>query len=204
MSSEIFPTLVGIKIGVTRKAAFRTDVQESQAGAEFRVRRMESPRWRWRVSLDILLDDGTATGDLEKLMGLFVKMGGAHDSFLFSPPDRTLTETNAVQMTGDGTTKSFYLRMPWGAAGWEWVRELDTSLLALTVKVAGTTTAVTTTTEDGLIKCTFATAPANGAAVTASFGYRYRVRFADDSLEVERFAQNMFRQKGFDLVQVFA
>lgn len=203
MSSEVFPTLQGIKVGVQRRAAFRTEVQESQAGAEFRVRRMESPRWRWRISLDVLLDDGTATGDLERLMGLFVKMGGAHDSFLFSPPDRTLTETDAVQMTGDGTTQSFYLRMPWGP-GWEWVRELDTSLLALTVKVAGTTTAVTTTNEDGLIKCTFATAPANGATVTASFGYRYRVRFADDALEVETFARNMLRQKGLDLVQVFA
>lgn len=204
MSSEVFPLFKGIKIGTTRKAAFRTDVQEAQSGAEFRVSRMESPRWRWRLTLDILLDDGLASCDLESLFGLFVRVRGAQDSFLFSPPDRTLTETNAVQMTGDGTTKRFYLRMPWGASGWEWVRELDTSLLALTVKVAGATTAVTTTSEDGLIKCTFASAPANGALVTASFGYRYRVRFVDDALEVERFAQGMFRQKGFDLVQVFA
>lgn len=204
MSSEVFPPLLGIKIGVTRSAQFRTDVQEAQSGAEFRVRRMESPRWKWRLSFDVLLDDGTATSDLEKLVGLYTKMAGSHDSFLFSPPDRTPTETDANQMTGDGTTKTFYLRMPWGASSWEWVRELDTALLPLTVKVAGVTTAVTTTTEGGLIKCTFASAPANGAAVTASFGYRYRVRFADDALEVETFARNMLRQKGLDLIQVFA
>lgn len=204
MSNEVFPSLRGMRAVMKRRANFRTDVQEARSGAEFRVSRMESPRWHWSLSLQFALDDGTASEDFEKLLGLFVRMRGAQDSFLFSPPDRTLTETNAVQMTGDGTTKSFYLRMPWGAAGWEWVRELDASLLALTVKVGGTTTAVTTTTEDGLIKCTFATAPANGAVVTASFGYRYRVRFVDDSLEVERFAQGMFRQKGIDLVQVFA
>lgn len=204
MSNEVFPTLVGMKIGVVRKGIFRTDVQESLAGAEFRVARMESPRWRWRLSWDVLLDDGSATCDLEKLLGLWVAVQGARDSFLFSPPDRTLTETDASQMTGDGATKSFYLRMPWGASGWEWVRELHTFLLALTVKVAGVTTAVTTSTEYGLIKCTFASAPANGAAVTASFGYRYRVRFADDAMDVETFARGMMRKSGLELVQVWA
>lgn len=204
MSNLVFPTLVGLKIGIVRKGAFRTDVQEAPSGAEFRVARMESPRWRWRLSWDVLLDDGSATCDIEKLLGLWAAVRGSHDSFLFSPPDRTLTETDANQMTGNGTTKTFYLRMPWGASGWEWVRELDTGLLGLTVKVAGVTTAVTTSVEAGLIKCTFASAPANGAAVTASFGYRYRVRFADDALDVEQFARSMFRKSGLELVQVWA
>jgi uncharacterized protein (TIGR02217 family) len=204
MSNLVFPTLVGQKIAVVRKGVFRTDVQEAPSGAEFRVARMESPRWRWRLSWDVLLDDGTAAGDLEKLLGLWVAVRGSHDSFLFSPPDRTLTEIDANQMTGNGTLVSFYLRMPWGPSGWEWVRELDTALLALTVKVAGVTTSVTTTVEGGLIKCTFAAAPANGSAVTASFGYRYRVRFADDSMDVEQFARAMFRKSGIELVQVWA
>lgn len=203
MSNLVFPALNGIKIGVTRRALFKTDIQEASSGAEFRLSKWGSHRWKWKLSFDVLLDDGTATSDFEKLVGLFVASAGAQDSFLFSPPDRTLTEIDANQMTGDAVTASFLLRMPLGA-GWEYVRELDTALLALTVKVNGVTTAVTVTSEDGIVKCTFASAPALAAVVTASFGYRYRVRFADDALEVETWARNMFRQKGLELVQVFA
>ena len=202
MSNLVFPTLVGMKIGVTRRQIAKTDIQEAFSGAEFRTSRADL-RWRWKISFDGLIDDGAATGDLQKLCGLWQASKGAFDSFLFSPPDQTNTALLAPQMTGDSITRTFLLQRPYGA-GVEWIRELDTALLALTVRVNGTITAVTTSTQDGIILCTFATAPADAAAVTASFGFRYRVRFLDDALEVTRFAQSMFRQGGVELLQVLS
>jgi hypothetical protein len=39
----------------------------------------------------------------------------------------------------------------------------------------------------------FTSAPASGAAVTATFTYAFQCRFADDNLDFEQFMQNLWK-----------
>src|SRR5690606_25943023 len=85
---------------------------------------------------------------------------------------------------GDGTTVSFQLTKQYGATFDPYSRVITKPVAAsVVVKVDGVVAAVEVDELTGMVS--FAAAPAEGAAITASFEFDVPVRFDTDRLDVE-------------------
>lgn len=102
--------------------------------------------------------------------------------------------------TGDGVTVAFQIGRQLGT-GFDPIYDLNVSP-ALKVYIGSVLTAAYTINATGLI--TFSAAPGGGAVLTADFGYYWRVRFADDTLDFEQFVQTLWELKKVSLIQVRA
>lgn len=181
MSDALFPLLSGQTWPRIRTSRFSTIVKRAQ-GRRYALSQQTYPTHLIRISYSFL-----RLADLAALRGFFLARRGRADDFLFDDrDDRQVTDQPFG--VGDGVTTVFQLlRTAEGFA--EPVYAING---APVVKVAGTTTSVTT---DGLGRVTFAAAPANGAALTWSGLYRWRVAFTRDEAEIEEFMRQLYVQK---------
>jgi len=194
MSNQVFPTLPGLTWNVVRALEFHTRVQKAVSGREVRLAFMSSPMYTFKLSYSVLRQD-TAYNEMKTLAGFFLARLGSFDSFLYLDPTDN-TATNAAFGVGDGSTTQFQLIRPYGAPGNVLNEQVQNPLPPLTIKVGGST--VTGWTQsNGLV--TFNTAPANGAALTWSGQFYYRVRFKEDVSEFNQFLANMFELKKLEL-----
>ncbi|SHF41927.1 TIGR02217 family protein [Ruegeria intermedia] len=166
----------------------RTQIVELASGDEERNASWANSRRRYDVAYGIRRAD-----DLAAAVAFFEARNGRLYGFRFkdwadyksSAPSQTPAATDQVIGTGDGTTTDFQLVKAYASGAQSWNRAI-TKPVAGTVRVAidGTEQAtgwsIDTTT--GLV--TFATAPANGAAITAGFEFDVPVRFDTDTLDV--------------------
>lgn len=191
MSQAVFPTLPGVKWGVLRQPVFNTTVKPSVSGREYRAANMTYPRYLYRLSYEFLRDKRSGVDELRTLVGFFSQRRGRFDSFLYTDPDDNAV-TDESFGTGNGSTTAFQLFRSFGG----FIEPIFDVNGAATIKKAGVTQTLTThytISATGVV--TFVTAPANGAALTWSGSYYWRVRFERDEAEFEKFLKDLWELK---------
>jgi uncharacterized protein (TIGR02217 family) len=106
MSNALFPTLAGLKFPVTRTPIWSNSIKVAASGKESRAGFWSSPRWKYKLSYDLLRSDANA--EFQTLVGFFNARGGRFDDFLFNDPDDN-TVTNQFVGNGNGVQTQFPL-----------------------------------------------------------------------------------------------
>jgi uncharacterized protein (TIGR02217 family) len=195
MSNEILPKFPGISITEKWTPMHNTLVRNSATRIETRATYEAYPLFKIALKYE-LLRAGTEA-ELQAMVGFFLRhQGRFHDFLHFDSRDYlTLDDSFGV---GDGVTKTFRLWRTWGGsrAPISAIKQLDA------VKVGGVVVGSGLTFDVNTGKITFAAAPAEGAALTWSGQYYWRVRFADDALELEQFLNQWWQAGKIELLTV--
>jgi Conserved hypothetical protein 2217 (DUF2460) len=187
-----FPTLSGQGWSVHKKPLFSTIVVPHASGREVRDALYRNPIWQFELQFDGLASDsasyaGLGAQSLQGLMGLYLQCAGPCSTFLYSDPTDHVV-TSQIFATGDGATTSFPFARTLGGflepVGWV------TSISQVTIGGVAQTARWSLSTPNALI---FATPPATGATIGASFAYAFQCRFEDDSADFKQFMQNLWR-----------
>lgn len=181
MSTAVFPTLAGQTWPRLKVARFNTVVKKAQ-GRRFALSQQVYPTYLIRINYSFL-----RAADLATLSGFFRARKGRLDDFLFDDRDDN-TATAELFGVGNGTTTAFQLARSSGGFAEPVYAPVGTP----TVYVAGTPTGITLG-ANGLV--TFASPPANGALLTWTGTYRWRVAFTKDEQEYEEFMRQLYVAK---------
>jgi uncharacterized protein (TIGR02217 family) len=191
MSSLVFPAALPYAYSVFKVPTWATRTQRAVSGRELTITDYVNPIWNFRLTFEVLRDRSVNgfTSEIRKLIDFFLQMRGAYDTFLFvDPTDFSVTDESIG--TGDGVETEFQLVRRFYASGF--VEDIIAPTAIVNVKIAGTpTVAYTLDSATGII--TFTSAPANAAAITASFTYYFRCRFMMDAAEFENFMSLRWR-----------
>ncbi len=191
MTLPLFPALPGT--GFARKRPIAVSLlAEHESGRSVRSA-LYGGVYEFEVDIDGLASDttqnpGLAAQSLQALMGLYLQCGGAFGTFLFTDPDDNTAVDQPIAM-GDGATTTFVLLRSVGAAS-DTVSYV-TGVSAVTLN--GAAASDWSLLSPNLLQ--FATPPAAGVEIAASFTYAFQCRFLDDTLEFENFMQNLWSSK---------
>lgn len=195
MSEAVFPELKGLSWERTKTAIWSTQIQTAGSGVEKRASLWSYPRWKFNLSYEFLEDDGTMTGDLQRIIGFFNARRGSFESFLYLDPSDHSVQDQIIGM-GDGLNNRFQLVRNFGGFI-EPVRALQSMPLV---------------TMDGVLNCDFVMdnygviefwpPPPQGAVIAASFDFYYRVRFVNDESEVNNFLMNLWSLQKCEFISV--
>ncbi len=197
MSNAIFPTLVGLGWSVKRVPMWKTRVQEAISGKETRIADWSFPRWKWELAYDFLRGDA-GHAEFQSLAGFFNQRQGVFDSFLYQDADDN-GATAQLLSSGDGATRSFQLVRSLGG----FIEPIIAPNAVNNIYLAGVAqspSAYTVDSASGIV--TFVTAPAAAVAVTADFTFYFRCRFVDDSMDFEKFMNQLWRAKKLALISL--
>jgi hypothetical protein len=128
-------------------------------------------------------------------MGFWLSCGGQLGTFLYADPTDSAA-TDQVIAIGDGSTTTF----AFGRAIGGYFEPVSYVTSVSNVTISGVATASYTWTAPNSI--VFATAPARGAPIAASFAYGFQCRFLDDQAEFENFMSGLWRAKSLKFRQV--
>ncbi len=196
MSNELYPALPGLHATVRRSPQWQTHIAATPSGREFRWADQFYPRREYSLRYEWLQHRQNAPSELATIEGFFNRHRGPAYSFLFNDPEdnAALAEPFGV---GNGSATVFRLARNRGGftepiKGWAPTPQLysNGSLLS-----SGYTLAA-----DGTV--TFTAAPASGAALTWSGTYYWRVRFAADTVDFERFLFELWSAGQVKLITV--
>ncbi len=197
MSNAIFPTLVGLGWSVKRVPMWKTRVQEAISGKETRIADWSFPRWKWELAYDFLRGDA-GHAEFQSLAGFFNQRQGVFDSFLYQDADDN-GATAQLLSSGDGATRSFQLVRSLGG----FIEPIIAPNAVNNIYLAGVAQSPSAYTVDGTTGIvTFVTAPAAAVAVTADFTFYFRCRFVDDSMDFEKFMNQLWRAKKLALISL--
>lgn len=183
----VFPISIGREASVS--PGFSTQVVESLSGHERRSSDWADARMRFDAGPGL-----RSEADLADLVAFFRARRGAARGFRFTDPfdshsgDAAAAPTALDQRigTGDGIATRFQLAKYYGGVA-------DAQQRIITRPVAGSIRIALAGVEqmsgwvhEGLGVIAFASAPASGVSVTAGFSFDVPVRFAEDSLEINR------------------
>jgi uncharacterized protein (TIGR02217 family) len=176
---------VTVAVGSAGGPAFSTDVDETEAGYEFRNTNWSQAKHKYTVS--------TGIHDAQQWAAVkdwFMKCAGRAYGFRFlDPGDHSSatdgwsdqTKTDQVQFVGDGSKKKFGLVKNYGGHSREILKPIQGSLQIAVAGVLKTeTTHYTVDYTTGVV--TLLTAPATGQTVTAGFLFHVPCRFESDEL----------------------
>jgi uncharacterized protein (TIGR02217 family) len=171
-----FPT--AISRGATGGPERRTDVVMTASGREERNSRWAHSRRRYNAGIGV-----KSIADLHAVIDFFEGRRGRLHAFRFKD-HADFKATDQVIGTGDGVNANFQLVKTYGAPSRPYVRIISAPVAGtVVVAVDGVpATAFTLNAMTGVI--TFNSAPAAGAAITASFEFDVPVRFDVDSITV--------------------
>lgn len=186
MSNDVYPSLPGMRWGVVRAPRFKTQIDETASGIEYRQRLMLYPRRRYVMQYEFLRDRN-ATDELRTLVGFFCDHGGSFDSWLFNDPDDN-TATNQVFGVGDGVTNKFQLVRSFGG----YVEPVYDLNGAPTIYVDGVLKSTGySVSSSGAV--TFTAAPASNSLISWTGSYYWRCRFTHDEQEFEKFLAQLWQ-----------
>lgn len=193
MSNAVFPALAGLGWTVKRSPLWKTRVQESISGKEVRIADWSFPRWQWQLSYDFLRGD-PINAEFQALAGFFNQRLGMFDSFLYQDADDNSVTAQQVGV-GDGTTTSFQMVRSLGSFVEPILAPIPPSAAIFVNGVLSSTANVFPwgSSQPGVL--TFASAPAAGAAITATFSYYFPCRFLEDSMDFEKFMNQLWQGK---------
>ena len=197
MTEPVFPTFAGLGWSVKRSPVWKTRAQQAISGKETRLADWSYPAWHWELTFDFLRATPTAA-EFQSLAGFFNQCQGAFGTFLYADADDNAVTGQAIG-TGDGATKSFQLVRAFGG----FIEPVLAPNVVSTVYFAGVAQAPANYSVDsttGLL--TFTAAPASGAAITADFTYYFRCRFAEDTIDFEKFMATLYRAQKLALVSL--
>lgn len=194
MGNAVFPTLPGITWDVKRSPEFSTTIVRGADGGETRIGNWVYPLWHWTLTYELLRDD--VTDELKTLVGFFLARQGKLDDFLFDYIDDNAV-TGQQLGVGNGAATTFQAIRAYGG----FVEPVKALKATPKVYVGGIEAATGwSVSSTGLI--TFATAPANGAVITADLSYYWRVRFDLDTAEFNQFAERLWEMQECTMVSV--
>jgi uncharacterized protein (TIGR02217 family) len=184
----------------------RTQIVELASGDEERNASWANSRRRYDATYGIRRADDLAAvvaffeARNGRLYGFRWKDWGDYKSCL---PSGTPSASDQAIGTGDGMTTAFQLAKAYISGAHSWTRSITKPVAGTaTVSIDGVVQAsdwsVDTTT--GLV--TFATAPANGTAITAGFEFDVPVRFDTDRLDVTHDIERLGSITSIPLIEV--
>ncbi len=155
-----------------------TEVVALASGREERNSRWAHSRRRYNAGYGI-----KSRADMAAVLAFFEERRGRFHSFLWRDA-LDHAATGEALGSGDGETASFQLSKRYGASFDPYLRPITKPVAASVVaRVDGEVVDVETDPLTGLM--TFAVAPAEGTAITASFVFDVPVRFDTDRLDIE-------------------
>lgn len=201
MSNQVFPTLPGLGFTFVKRPKFYSQVQWSATYRRTSISYTPYPVFDYDLTVDILRTM-TPFSELQTLMGFFTNRQGKFDSFLIDDPDDDLVTDQAIG-TGDATTLAFQMVRTYGAFV-QPVFDIKNSGPTPIVKVAGVVIDPANYTigynSSGMLTFAGGHAPGAAQAITATFGYYWRVSFADDTMDFEKFMKYRFQVQGIKLL----
>jgi uncharacterized protein (TIGR02217 family) len=187
-----FPSLPGQGWSVHKTPMFSTLVASHVSGREVRDPLYANPIWQFELTFDGLASDATSypglgAQSLQALMGLFLQCQGQFGTFLYGDPSDCAVVGQVIAV-GDGATTNFaFVRTLGGfveTVGWV------TGVTQVSVAGVAQISGWSLSTPNSLV---FATAPASGATIAASFAYAFQCRFDDDAADFEQAMQDLWR-----------
>lgn len=193
MSNAIFPSLPGIEIHAIKTPEWSTSIQRTVSGKELRAANWSYPKWHFTVGFEVLR--AGAEAELQTLVGFYNQRQGSFDSFLFFDPEDN-SVSNQLFGYGDGVTTQYQLVRTMGG----FVEPVRAISGAPTIKVNDVTSGAGYSVNASTGMLTFTAPPADGAVLTWSGGFYFRVRFARDSADFERFLYGLWQLKKLEMV----
>ncbi|HKR18643.1 MAG TPA: DUF2460 domain-containing protein [Stellaceae bacterium] len=188
MTEPLFPALAGLGWSVKRSPVWKTRAQQAISGKETRLADWSYPAWHWALTFDFLRATPSAA-EFQSLAGFFNQRQGAFGTFLYADADDNAVTGQSLG-AGDGATVSFQLVRAFGG----FIEPVLAPNVVSAVYLAGVVqspSAYSVNPTTGLL--TFTAAPASGAAITADFSYYFRCRFAEDTVDFEKFMATLYR-----------
>lgn len=195
MSNQVFPVLPGLAFGDTREPEWETMIDRSASQLESRAQYQSYPVYRITRVYEFLR--AGAEAELQTLIGFFNQMGGNFDDFLIEL-DRDSSVTDQLFGTGDGTTTVFRLGRTLGG----FYEPISATTGTVAIKINGVTQVSGYTLDANSGKVTFAAAPVNGATLSWSGSYLWRVRFEKGKSQFKQFLKDFWENKSVNLITV--
>jgi len=197
MSNAIFPSLPGLGWSVKRTEIWKTRIQEAVSGKEVRIADWSFPRHKWELTFDFLRS-APSYAEWQSLLSFFDLRQGLFDSWLYTDADDNGVPDQPLGF-GDGTTTVFQLVRTLGT----FVEPIIAPNVVTNVKIAGVVqSGGSYSVNAGTGQVAFTTAPAGGAAVTATFSYYFRCRFFEDSMDFEKFMSQLWLAKSVKFISL--
>lgn len=179
-----------------------TAVQAHSNARRYTMPTRQYPTYMITLTFEVLNSgaayQGLAGNTLQYVKGFFIDQVGKYNGFLFrdtSTPDFQVTV--GALGTGDGTTLNFTfcraLRETHEPVGYVFVADVSAVYVAGVLQATGWSV-----TAPNLL--TFASAPAYGATITATFKWYYLATFAEDQAVFSQFAAQLFEVKELKLL----
>ena len=198
MSSQVFPSLLGIGIAFKRTPFWGTAIQTGASGKELRALFQSSPRWRYVAPLAFARVAGfsaqTVIDEMATVNAIFHAMKGQWDSFLFTDP---YSNTAALTSFGTGTGAQYAFQLL-DIEGFP-IYDLNGVPSIYVNGVLQTVGVNYTVSSTGLV--TFTVAP-GAAPLTWSGAYYRRCRFEMDDFEMEQIVNLCWGNASLKLVSV--
>ena len=181
-----FPTAVAF--GASGGPERKTDIVALGSGHEERNSRWADSRRRYNAGYGVKSLD-----DLHAVIAFFEERRGRLYGFRWKDradwkscaPSAAPAATDQAIGTGDGATTEFQLVKTYGSVHAPWTRTIAKPVAgSILVAVDGTPLSEGWSCDETTGIVTFATAPADGAAITAGYEFDVPVRFDTDTLEI--------------------
>lgn len=197
MTEPVFPALAGLGWSVKRAPLWKTRAQQAISGKETRLADWSYPAWRWELTFDFLRATPAAS-EFQSLAGFFNQCQGAFGTFLYTDVDDNAVLGQSLGV-GDGVTTAFQLVRSFGG----FIEPVLAPNVVSTVYLSGiaqSPSAYSVSAATGLL--TFTAAPISGAAIAADFSYYFRCRFAEDTVDFEKFMATLYRAQKLAFVSL--
>lgn len=191
MTLAVFPSFSGADWGNIKHPDFKTDIFEATSGYESRAMLRQYPKYTFHYPLEHIIDSRDES-DLRALLGFFLARHGAYEAFLFTDLSDCAVDGQMIGV-GDGTRTVWQLVRSYGGfvepvQNVNAVDSVPAIFLDDVLQVDVTDYGIA---DDGLV--TFASAPADGAVITWTGNYYYRVRFVDDGYDFAQFSSDFWQ-----------
>jgi uncharacterized protein (TIGR02217 family) len=194
MSQEIFPSMPGLQLPISRTPIWSTTSKSSVSGRRYAFCNYSYPRYKFKLSYSFLRQRGILI-ELATMVGFFNARGGDFDSFLFSDPDDSAVTLQVIGL-GDGSNKLFQLVRTFGGFV-EPVYDANSAPQIYLNGVLQTLGSNYTISATGLV--TFVAAPGAGVLVTWTGTYYRRMWFSQSSAEFSKFMSNLWELKTIEI-----
>lgn len=215
MSTQVFPSLIGLTWKRMRTPNFSTIEQEAVSGLETLIALRPYPKYEWKLDFSYL-GSGTVgqitNTDYSTLQGFFNSRQGKFDSFLLTEPDDS-TVTGQQIGVGDGTALSFQLLRTFGgfsepilapnAVANVYVNNVVVSNTLYTINGWSAAASNGGTGNPGTLVFNSGHAPGNGLTVKVDMTYYWPVRFREDNYDFSNDMQFIWSLQKLGLKQAY-